>query len=76
MAKKLTKSRTDRKVAGVCGGIAEFFDVDVTVIRILWILAILFGGTGIVAYIVCALLMCLKEKFNENFKNIISFEFI
>jgi len=57
MAKKLTKSRTDRKVAGVCGGIAEFFDVDVTVIRILWVLAILFGGTGILAYIVCALLM-------------------
>ena len=57
MAKKLTKSRTDRKLAGVCGGIAEFFDVDVTVIRILWVLATFLGGSGLLAYIICALLM-------------------
>ncbi|MBP6409254.1 MAG: PspC domain-containing protein [Fusobacteriaceae bacterium] len=57
MAKKLTRSRTDRKLAGVCGGIAEFFDVDVTVIRILWVLATFLGGSGLLAYIICALLM-------------------
>ena len=57
MAKKLTKSRTNRKLAGVCGGIAEFFDVDVTVIRILWVLAFFMGGSGLLAYIVCALIM-------------------
>ena len=57
MAKKLTRSRTDRKFAGVCGGIAEFFDVDVTVIRILWVLATFLGGSGLLAYIICALLM-------------------
>ena len=57
MAKKLTRSRTDRKLAGVCGGIAEFFDVDVTVIRILWVLATFWGGSGLLAYIICALLM-------------------
>lgn len=57
MAKKLTKSRTNRKLAGVCGGIAEFFDVDVTVIRILWVLATFLGGSGLLAYIICALLM-------------------
>ena len=57
MAKKLTRSRTDRKLAGVCGGIAEFFDVDVTVIRILWFLATFLGGSGLLAYIICALLM-------------------
>ena len=57
MAKKLTRSRTDRKLAGVCGGIAEFFDVDVTVIRILWVLAFFMGGSGLLDYIICALLM-------------------
>ena len=57
MAKKLTRSRTDRKLVGVCGGIAEFFDVDVTVIRILWVLATFLGGSGLLAYIICALLM-------------------
>ena len=57
MAKKLTRSRTDRKLAGVCDGIAEFFDVDVTVIRILWVLATFLGGSGLLAYIICALLM-------------------
>lgn len=57
MAKKLTKSRTNRKLAGVCGGIAEFFDVDVTVIRILWVLATFMGGSGLLAYIICALIM-------------------
>ena len=57
MAKKLTRSRTNRKLAGVCGGIAEFFDVDVTVLRILWVLATFLGGSGLLAYIICALLM-------------------
>ena len=57
MAKKLTRSKTDKKLAGVCGGIAEFFDVDVTVIRILWVLATFMGGSGLLAYIIWALLM-------------------
>lgn len=57
MPRKLTRSRTDRKLAGVCGGIAEFFDVDVTVIRILWVLATFMGGSGLLAYVICALIM-------------------
>lgn len=57
MAKKLTKSRYEKKIAGVCGGIANFFDVDVTVIRILWILFTFMGGSGLLAYIICALIM-------------------
>lgn len=57
MAKKLTKSRVDRKIAGVCGGIAEFFEMDVTIIRILWVIFALMGGGGFIAYIICALIM-------------------
>ncbi len=55
--KKLYKSRQDRKLCGVCGGIGEYFDIDPTFIRILWVMFTLMGGTGIIAYIICALVM-------------------
>jgi len=54
--KRLTKSR-DKKIWGVCGGIAEYFDMDPTVIRIIWLIAVLGAGTGLLAYIIAALLM-------------------
>jgi phage shock protein C len=48
---KLYRSRTNRQVAGVCGGLAQRFNVDVTLIRVLFILSGLFGGAGIVLYV-------------------------
>ena len=54
--KKLTNS-SNRKLCGVCGGIAEYFDVDPTVIRLLWVVLCLFAGSGILAYIVAAIIM-------------------
>ncbi|MBQ3671084.1 MAG: PspC domain-containing protein [Treponema sp.] len=56
MAKQFRKS-TDRKLCGVCGGIAEYLDIDPTIVRILWVVLVLFGGTGILLYIILALLM-------------------
>ncbi len=55
--KRLYKSRTERMIDGVCGGIAEYFGLDVTLIRILWVLLTLFGGTGIILYIVAMIVM-------------------
>lgn len=55
--KRLTRSNTDRKLAGVCAGIAEYFDIDPTIVRIGWIVFSLMGGCGLLAYILCALLM-------------------
>lgn len=55
--KRLTKSAVERMVCGVCGGIAEYFNVDVTVIRILWVIFTLMGGSGIIAYIIAAIIM-------------------
>ncbi|WP_099192491.1 PspC domain-containing protein [Tepidibacter mesophilus] len=55
--KKVYKSMKDRKISGVCGGIAEYFDIDSTMVRLLWILFILAGGSGILGYIVCALII-------------------
>ncbi len=60
MQKKLYKSNTDKKIDGVCAGVGEYFDIDSTVIRLLWVLATLFVGAGILAYIVAALVMPRK----------------
>lgn len=54
MGKKLYRSRKNKSICGVCGGIAEYFKIDVTIIRLIWALAILCAGTGLMAYIVCA----------------------
>lgn len=56
MKKKLYKS-TDKKLCGVCGGIADYLDMDPTVIRLLWVLFTVCGGCGIIAYIVAAIIM-------------------
>lgn len=54
MEKKLYRSRKNKSIAGVCGGIAQYFKIDVTIVRLIWALAILCAGTGLLAYIVCA----------------------
>lgn len=54
MEKKLYRTRYDKKLAGVCGGFAKFFGIDPTIIRLLWTLACVCFGTGLLAYIVCA----------------------
>lgn len=50
--KRLYKSQGDRMIAGVCGGIADYLSVDPTIVRILFVLAALAGGPGIIAYVI------------------------
>lgn len=57
MKKRLYKSSTDKKVCGVCGGIANYFDVDPTVIRLIWVIFTLAGGSGLIAYIIAVGIM-------------------
>lgn len=52
MAKKLYRSTTDKMVGGIAGGLAEYFDIDSTLIRVLFILTVFLGGGGIIAYII------------------------
>ena len=52
MSKKLTRSRRDKKVAGVCAGIANYFGLDPVLIRLGWAVLVLFAGTGILAYFI------------------------
>ncbi len=62
MKKRLYKIEEGKKLCGVCGGIAEYFDVDPTLIRLLWVVLVLCAGTGILAYIVAALIMPNKSE--------------
>lgn len=57
MEKRLCLSSTDRKLAGVCGGFAQYFGLDSTLVRIAYVALVLFAGTGILLYIICALVM-------------------
>ena len=50
--KRLVRPRQGRKVAGVCLGFAEYFDIDVTVVRLTWLLTVLMTGIGLLAYVI------------------------
>ena len=55
--KKLYKSAVNRMLCGVCGGIAEYFDIDPTLVRLVWVIITLMGGAGILAYIIAAIII-------------------
>jgi len=57
MQKKLYRSKSNKMIAGVCGGVAEYLNIDPTVIRVVWAIACLFGFLGVLAYIACALII-------------------
>ena len=57
MQKKLYRSKSNRVIAGVCGGVAEYLNIDVTVVRELWAITSVFAAAGIIAYIICAFLI-------------------
>jgi phage shock protein C len=50
--KKLMRSSRDKKIGGVCAGLADYFDLDPTIVRVVWLLAIFFAGTGFLVYVV------------------------
>jgi phage shock protein PspC (stress-responsive transcriptional regulator) len=51
MAKKLYRSSEDKKIAGVCGGLGDYFDIDPTIIRLIWVSLVLAAGSGLIAYL-------------------------
>ncbi|MHA2504678.1 MAG: PspC domain-containing protein [Candidatus Kariarchaeaceae archaeon] len=54
-SRRLTRSRTDRVFAGVCGGLGEHYNMDPNIVRLLWILLTFAGGAGILAYIIAVI---------------------
>ena len=72
MNKKLYRSVTQVKISGVCGGIAEYFGIDVTIVRLLWVLGTLMNFfVGVVAYVACVFIIpedpgCIDVNFEEK----------
>lgn len=72
MNKKLYRSKDNVKISGVCAGIAEYFNVDATIIRLLWVLGTLMNFfIGIVAYVACVMIVpedpgCIDVDFEEK----------
>ena len=57
MNRRLYKSNENKMIGGVCGGIAEYFGIDPTVVRLAWVLFCVLGGSGILSYILAAIVM-------------------
>ncbi|NPV56027.1 MAG: PspC domain-containing protein [Anaerolineae bacterium] len=60
--KKLTRSQNEKMIAGVCGGIAEYFDIDPTLVRLAFVLLFFVGGNGILIYLILWILMPAAES--------------
>ena len=58
--KVLYRSRDQRMLAGICGGMGEYFGIDPTLVRLVFVAATLIGGPGLIAYIVCLILIPLE----------------
>lgn len=65
MEKRLYRSDTNKMLAGVCGGIAEYFDIDPTIVRLGWIFLSLAAGSGLIVYIICAIVIPKKSSYHE-----------
>ena len=67
-AKKLHKSSTDRKLFGVCGGLAEYFQIDSTIVRLIWIVLTVCAGLGVLTYFLFAL--CMPKDTDDKDSNV------
>lgn len=63
MRKRLYKSNENKMIDGVCGGIAEYFEIDPTLVRLGWVLFCALGGSGFLAYIIAAIVMPRKPEY-------------
>ena len=57
MDKKLYKSRDNKMIDGVCGGLGEYFGIDPTIVRLAWVLFSILGGSGVLAYLICLIII-------------------
>lgn len=68
--KKLYKSKTDKKIDGVCGGVAKYLNIDSSAVRAVWAIVTLFTvGVGILAYIACAVIIPVEPDYIDQSEN-------
>ena len=65
MKKRLYKIEQGKKLDGVCGGIAEYFDIDHTLVRLVWVILCMLGGSGFLAYIIAAIIIPSEPGYIE-----------
>lgn len=58
--KRLYRSNANKMICGVCGGLAEYINIDPTIVRLLWVVFSFAGGFGLLAYIIAAIIMPVK----------------
>lgn len=69
MQKKLYRSRTDKKLAGVCGGLAQYLGIDSTIVRLILLALVLCAGTGVLAYVIAAIVIPEEPENNSENEN-------
>lgn len=57
MQKRLTRDMNNKVIVGVCSGFARYFDIDPVIVRLIWAVAVFFFGTGVLLYIICAIII-------------------
>lgn len=75
MKKKLTKSQKNRMIAGVCGGLAEYFKIDPTIVRLVFVVFALLKGAGILLYLIAAIVIPSQDYNDEDIDNMKSANF-
>lgn len=69
MNKRLFRSREDQMICGVCSGIAKYFNIDPTIIRILFVIALFSWGTGVLIYIICSIVVPLEPIKRDTYND-------
>lgn len=62
MTKKMYRIENGKMIAGVCGGIAKYFEIDPTVVRLAWVIFSAMGGSGVLAYIIAAIIIPIEPE--------------
>jgi phage shock protein PspC (stress-responsive transcriptional regulator) len=61
-AKRLTRSIKDKKIAGVCGGLADYLDMDATLVRLVWVMLAIFAGWGLLGYLIAWIVLPVQPQ--------------
>jgi phage shock protein C len=66
MNKRLYRSRTDKQLAGVCGGLGKYFNIDPTIIRLAWVISVFCAGGGLFAYLLAVIIVPKEPEYIDN----------
>ena len=67
MNKRLYRSNSNKMIAGVCGGLGEYFDIDPTIVRLVFLIVVFFGGSGILLYLIGAIVIPVAPAWSGNY---------